>query len=180
MNEKLNIETCATAAENLFSNDIVECHNLIVTEAMEKTLQDEKCEPEITLVWTISAKNALQTFWDTVQMSLYINTYPVLTDQLPASEAVTTSEMVRINLNALHAVRKSFIEADSSEKIWRTLRSNVKTYVDDGFVTGNIVYYRRQTARYSMVLLKYLVRKISEELKDNTEKLCRNAIVNIK
>ena len=44
-NEKLNIETGITAAESPFSN--VECHNLRIAEAMEKTLEDEKCEPEI-------------------------------------------------------------------------------------------------------------------------------------
>ena len=37
MNEKLNIETRT------------ERHNLIVTEAIEKKLEDEKCEPEIAL-----------------------------------------------------------------------------------------------------------------------------------
>ena len=35
--------------------------------------------------------------------SIYVNS--VLTDQLPALEA-TTSDMVRVNSNALHAVRK--------------------------------------------------------------------------
>ena len=34
-------------------------HNLIVAEAMEKTLEDEKYEPEIALAWAISAKNTL-------------------------------------------------------------------------------------------------------------------------
>ena len=35
MNEKLNIETCTTAAESPFSNGTVERHNLIVAEAMK-------------------------------------------------------------------------------------------------------------------------------------------------
>ena len=59
MNEKLNIETCTKAVESSFSNSIVENHNLIVAEAMEKML-DEKCEPEIALAWTVKAKNTLQ------------------------------------------------------------------------------------------------------------------------
>ena len=49
MNEKLIIETCTTAVESPFNNGTVERHNLIVAEAMEKTLEDEKCEPEIAL-----------------------------------------------------------------------------------------------------------------------------------
>ena len=60
MNEKLNIETCTTAAESPFSNGTVEYRNLIVVEAMEKTLKDEKCEPEKALAWAVSAKKSLQ------------------------------------------------------------------------------------------------------------------------
>ena len=51
------------------------------------------------------------------------------------------------NLDVLHAVRKSFIEAESSEKIQGALRSNVRTYVDEKFVTGNAVSYRRQNCK---------------------------------
>ena len=48
--------------------------------------------------------------WGIVRMSLClaVNTPSVLTDQLPALEAATSSEIVRTNSNALHAVRKSF------------------------------------------------------------------------
>ena len=58
MNEKLNVETTTTAAESLFSNGIVERHNLI--PAMQKTLLDVECEPQIALAWAVSAKNVLQ------------------------------------------------------------------------------------------------------------------------
>lgn len=36
------------------------------------------------------------------------------------------------------------MEAKSSERIRRALRYNVRTYADEGFVTGDCVYYRRQ------------------------------------
>ena len=71
----------------------------------------------------------------------------VLTDLLPALEAATNIEMVRITLKALHAVRKSFMEAESNKKIQRVLRSNVRTYAVEGFVTGDTVYYRRQNCK---------------------------------
>ena len=60
MNEKLNIETCTTAAESPFSGGTVGCHNLMVAEAMEKVLEDEKIELEIPLTLAVSAKNALR------------------------------------------------------------------------------------------------------------------------
>ena len=43
MNEKLHIETCTTAAESPFSIGTKEHHDLIVAEAMEKSLENEKC-----------------------------------------------------------------------------------------------------------------------------------------
>lgn len=39
--------------------------------------------------------------------SFSINRTLILSDQLPALEATITSDMVRVNLNALHAARKS-------------------------------------------------------------------------
>ena len=60
MNEKLNVETATTAAESPFSNGIVERHNLLLYEAMCKTVSDAQCEPKIALAWAVSAKNALQ------------------------------------------------------------------------------------------------------------------------
>ena len=42
MNEKLNINTCITAMESLFSNGSVECHNLIATEGKKKQQKTKK------------------------------------------------------------------------------------------------------------------------------------------
>ena len=126
----------------------VQCHNLIVAEAMEKTLKDAKCEPEIALAWAVSAKNALQNHFghslNKLVFSFNINTASVFTDKLSVFKAATTTEMVRINSNVLYAVRKSIMEVESSEKIQKALRSNVRTYVDEGFVKGDTVYYKRQ------------------------------------
>ena len=54
----MNIEICTTGVESSFRNGTVECYNLMVAEAMEKTVEDEKCELEIALAWAVSAKNA--------------------------------------------------------------------------------------------------------------------------
>ena len=147
MNEKKDIETCTAAVESSFSNGAVECHNLIVAEAMEKMLEDEKSEQEIALAWAIHAKNALQNHSghspNELVFEFKINTPTVLTDWLSALEAITTSDMVRLNLNALHAARKNFMKAESRKKIQRALRSNVRTDAYEGFVTSRSVYYRR-------------------------------------
>ena len=50
---------------------------------MEKTLEDEKCEPEIAHVWAVSAKNVLKNHSGHCPKELVfesnINTYSVLT-----------------------------------------------------------------------------------------------------
>ena len=61
MEEKLNIETCIKSQKSPLSNGTAEHHDLKVTEAMENTLNDEKCEPEIALVSAVRAKNILQS-----------------------------------------------------------------------------------------------------------------------
>ena len=78
--------------------------------------------------------------------------------------------MVKINLNALHAARKSFREAESSEKIQEALISNIKTYTDEEFVTGDTII-EDKTARDDMILLKYWVRKVSVYWSDMAEHL---------
>ena len=105
MNEKLNIETATTAAESPFSNGIVERHNLILAEAMQKTLLDVKCDPQIALVWAVSAKNALQNHGRFSPNQLVfghnINTPCILTDKLPALESTTSSDIIRRNMEAM-------------------------------------------------------------------------------
>ena len=54
------------------------------------------------------------------------------------------NDIFRVNLNA---ASKSFLESESSENIWRALKSNVKTYVDEKLLTGDSVYYRRQNCK---------------------------------
>ena len=60
MKKKLNIKICTTDAKNPFSNGTVEHYNLIVVEAMEKMLEDEKC----------GAKMHFQIILEKAQMSL--------------------------------------------------------------------------------------------------------------
>ena len=57
---KLNIEVATTAGESPFSNGTVERHNKVLAEALQKTLDDVKCELDMALAWAVSAKNALQ------------------------------------------------------------------------------------------------------------------------
>ena len=148
MNEKLNIETATTAAESPFSNGMVERHNLILAEAMHKTIDDVHCEPKIALAWAVCAKNSLQNYNGFSPNQLVfghnVNIPSVLYDKLPALESSTSSDIIRENMNAMHVARQKYIEAESSEKIRRALRHNVRSYADVKYSNGDRIYYRRK------------------------------------
>ena len=134
MSEKLNIESTTTAAESPFSNGMVERHNLILAEAMIKVIEDVKCSPDIALAWAVSAKNALGSHGGFNANQLVFgrntNTPSVLIDHPPALESATSSDIIRMNLNAMYSARKRYVEAESSEKIRRALRHKVRSYAD--------------------------------------------------
>ena len=128
MCEKLNIVSTTTAAESPFSNGIVERHNLILSEAMVKTMEDVKCGPDVALAWAVCAKNALQNNGGFSPQQLVFgyntNTPSVLSDSPPALSSTTSSDIIRNNLNAMHSARKNYMEAEASEKIRRALRQS--------------------------------------------------------
>ena len=56
---------------------------------------------------------------------------------------MTSSEMVRKNLNALHKARQEFMMFDTDEKILRCLRHKVTPTEIDGLKNGDEVFYKR-------------------------------------
>ena len=50
--EKMNIVVKTTAAESPWSNGLVERHNAVIGENMNKTLGDTKCSLKVALTWT--------------------------------------------------------------------------------------------------------------------------------
>ena len=68
----------------------------------------------------------------------------VLTDKAPALEPRTVHEIVRKIINTIHVARQKYMEAESSEKIRKALRSKVRTYADVSYEAGEQVYYRRK------------------------------------
>ena len=62
----------------------------------------------------------------------------------PALECTTTSESVSKLLFKLNEARRFFIEADSSNRIKRALKSNVR-YDNGPFVLGDRVFFNRDS-----------------------------------
>ena len=145
---KLNIEVATTAGESPFSNRTVERHNKVLAEAMQKTLDDIKCELDIVLALTLKMNNASQNCGGFSPNQLVIgwnvNMPTILEDKLQASESNTSSGIIRKNLEALHSAWKNFIQAESSERIRRALRHNVRRDADKSFNKGDPVYYKQR------------------------------------
>ena len=148
MSEKLGVITETTAAESPFSNGIVERHNSILYEAMCKTMKETKCEPDLALAWSVSAKNSLASSNGYSPNQLVFgqnaNMPSLLTDMPPALEPTTSSEIVRKNLEALHSARKNYIQAESSERIRRALHHKVRSFADEEYKLGEKVYFKKK------------------------------------
>ena len=148
---KLNIEVATTAGESLFSNGTVERHNKILANAMQKTLDDVKCELDMALPWAVSMKNTSQNYGGYSPNQLVfgrnVNRPTVLEYKVPALESNTSNDIISKILEALHtyiALGKTSSRLSPSQGIRRALRHNVHTYADESFNNGDRVNYKQR------------------------------------
>ena len=59
MCEAMNITTKVTAAESPFSNGLVDRHNFIIVDMMDKKLKESQLNLDLALSWCLNAKNSL-------------------------------------------------------------------------------------------------------------------------
>ena len=113
---------------------------------MDKVLEESKCDFNLAFAWCLNAKNSLKNVngFSPYQIAMGQNPIvPVAVDNdLPANSQVNTSEVVRENLNALHAARKAYVETEFSRKIKVALSHNVRSDSTSRFYTGDRVLYK--------------------------------------
>ena len=147
LGEKFNIKILATAAESPWSNGVCERLNAVIGENVSRILEDTQCDLELALAWAISARNALSNKSGFSPNQLVFSFNPAIPDvfhsEPPALEPVTSSEIVRQNLGALHLARREFIRSESKEKIQRALVHKVRPTRVENLVNGDNVYYKR-------------------------------------
>ena len=101
-------------------------HNVILDRIISKVKDDTGCNLEVAVAYTVASKNALAIVYGFSPNQLVFGKNPNfpsnLTNKLPALEPVTSLDIVRQNSPAIHSATKAFIEAESSERISRTLR----------------------------------------------------------
>ena len=151
LGEKCNLVIKTTAAESAWSNGMVERHNRILGDSIMKTQADTGCSLEMAAMWCVTAHNSLANIHGFSPFQLVFGRNPVLpalqTDKPPALDNETTCDMLRKNLEAMHAARQAHIRSESSEKVRRALSHNIRTYSDVQFFTGDKVYYRRRSSK---------------------------------
>ena len=60
MAQLLNTHVLSTAAESPWQNDIRERHNAIISNMVDRILEDVNCSIEVAVAWALSAKNSLK------------------------------------------------------------------------------------------------------------------------
>ena len=147
MCENLNIEVLNTAAYSPWQNGICERNHAVVDDCVTKILEENpSMKLEVALSWAVNAKNSLQMVYGYSPYQLVFGSNPnlpsVMVDRPPALEGATSSEMFAKHLNGLHAGRRAFIQAESSERIRRALRHQIRS-TGGCFQPGQKVYYKR-------------------------------------
>ena len=150
--EKFNINVKTTPAESPWSNGMVERHNAIIAGMLDKILADTPCNFDIALAWCINAKNSMINVHGFTPYQLAFGKNPKLPasfDNLPpANGPVDHSKLLMENLSALHAAREAFTKLENSERLKRALAHNVRTTNENRFVTGDVVFYKRESDRH--------------------------------
>ncbi len=136
MAENINIETITTAGYSPWSNGLLERHNQTLTKIILKVKRENGCDWHTALDWALMAKNSMLNVHGYSPYQLVFGQNPnlpsVLVHKLPALEGTTVSAKVG----------KAFTEAESSERIRRALRKQLRP-TDDMYVTCGKVYYKR-------------------------------------
>ena len=141
-------QVSATAANSPFSNGCCERHNAVLTETFEKVCADLGHEDEkLCLQNAVFAKNCLFSHLGYSPYQLVYGRSPrlpnVIESELPALEELTQLEYFAKHLNALHSARRAFTAAESSERVKRALRFNVRNY-ERSYSSGEEVFYMKE------------------------------------
>ena len=144
----LNVNVITTAAESPFQNGLCErIHSVTDMMLLKLTEEYPKTPLNVLLCWANMARNSLQMWHGYSSYQLVFGKNPnlpnIMTDNIPALQGKTSSEVLANHLNVLHATRRAFIESECSERIRRALRCKIRAS-EQKFVNGELVYYKRE------------------------------------
>ena len=147
LSEMFNITVKTTAAESPWSNGIVERLNGVLGKLVNKILDDTNCDIRTAVAWAVAARNAFHNKSGYSPNQLVFGYNPaipdIFTSDLPGLQNVTSSDIVKKNLEAMHKARQEFIKFESDERYKQALRHNVNTTDINKIKDGDEVYYKR-------------------------------------
>ena len=119
----------------------------MIADGVRKVMADTNCKLDVACAWTIPAKSTLANHSGFSPSQLVFGQNPeplsVVSDKLPALKSVSSSEIVRFNLKALHAARQEIVKFESGEQLKRALRRNVRNLDSSVIENGDEVYFKR-------------------------------------
>ena len=143
----LGVRLLTTAAQSPHQNGLNERVHSVVDSILSKLkINHPKLPLDVLLGWANMAKNSLHMVHGFSSHQLVFGTNPnlpnILTDEPPALEGKTMSEIFAKHLNCLHSSRQLFIQSESDERIRRALRHKIRAS-NEIFEKGTEVFYKK-------------------------------------
>ena len=148
----LNVTVRTSPAESPWCNGTVERHNAILGDMIEAVLEETGCNLEIATAWACNAKNSLNNVFGFTPYQLVMGRIPYVPGileykDLPALNDKSSSKIVADHLCAMEEARKEFIRLQNSDRFRRILRERVQEGTSIKYVSGDVVYYKRQNEK---------------------------------
>lgn len=145
----LNIKIQTSPAYSPWCNGIVERHNGILGCMIKSLLEEMRCDPEIAIAWSVSAKNSLNNTYGFSPHQLVFGTNPRVPGIM--GENVTPGtlnhegvlKIVSDHLNALSLARQKFVELEANDKLKRALQQRIFPQANYRYCSGDLVYFKR-------------------------------------
>ena len=147
MCKAMNIDFKLTIAELPWSNSLVERHNLVLGDMLNRILEESTNNIGIAVAWAINSKNSLTYVHGFSPYELAFDQNSILpcaaTSKPPVLTHTSASRILEENLCYLHKARQTFTESENFERVKRPLNHNFQTYSDTHFLTGDFVYFKK-------------------------------------
>ena len=150
LSEAFSIKLLTTAAESPWSNGTCERLNGVLGKLVLKILDDTNCDVPTALAWAVSARNSYYNFGGFSPNQLVFGKNPAMPDifnsKLPGLNRLTSSEIVRRNLEAKKKANEEFIKFTDCEKFKKAMSNNVRDTSIEKIEIGDEVYYKRNVS----------------------------------
>ncbi|XP_063683937.1 uncharacterized protein LOC134818355 [Bolinopsis microptera] len=145
----LNIKIQTSPAYSPWCNGIVERHNGILGCMIKSLLEEMRCDPEIAIAWSVSAKNSLSNTYGFSPHQLVFGTNPRVPGIMEENMTPGTLnhegvlKIVSDHLNALSLARLKFVELEANDKLKRALQQRIFPQANYRYCSGDLVYFKR-------------------------------------